>query len=485
MNFRIINQKLLKSLGYRVTKADSWHQPPIETTPTDEDSWALDSLNLQENVITEKSEKQATSEGNSILQLNDDCLFSIFDYLNVLDLIRIEATCPRIKALVQSLYKHKYQNVDFEHIKGTYEPLTLMEARSILMQIGRFIKDFKIQSKNIKNENSRILLMIPRYCTNLEYLEIFGYPLTTRLIEPFIGTFNDLTSLSLVNTRLEDALFTRIFNSQVSKLKSLNVSQNYSLRGSFLTKFHNLESINLENCVQIQSRHLINFCQRNGSTLTTLNINRCDQLTTECFENIVQHLSKLESLVISNYYQKLKSPNHKIFANIQNLKKLKIVFVNYAKNTELLSALTEANRLEHFDISNAHLTKDEVKILYEFTQLKYLDISRIQVIDDKAIKIFAERNKQLHTLNICDCCCVTEDGLIQFIEFGKHCELIDITHNFGITNSVIPLAVAVLNKNGGYTENKKLKMIVGKTQINQDVLLVSIKYYCLKLISSN
>lgn len=159
--------------GYKikVSVADSWHQPPtkIEHDP-------------QTNVAASCSNQSDNNDLVNILDLNDDCLWHIFNLLNCIDLSAVDQTCVRFQRVAGDVFRKKHTAVNLTMTdlpswsNVSTNQLTLQQTRSLIMSYGSHIQKLQVAAVSFKQENRyRVLDLIIRSCTSLRTLCLTGF----------------------------------------------------------------------------------------------------------------------------------------------------------------------------------------------------------------------------------------------------------------------------------------------------------------------
>lgn len=160
--------------GYRikVSMADSWHQP---VTTSDEDD-------TENDVVLKREFPSQKNQLLHILDLNDDCLYDIFNMLNCIDLSSIDQTCMRFQRVASDVFKrfHTAINLTMTELPGYsnvgMSQLTLFQVRNLIMGYGSQIQKLQVAALSFKQENRyRVLDQIIRGCSGLRSLCLTGF----------------------------------------------------------------------------------------------------------------------------------------------------------------------------------------------------------------------------------------------------------------------------------------------------------------------
>lgn len=161
--------------GFRikVSVADSWHQPVTKTE--DATTKVTDSTTLNES-------KQSDLRLIHVLDLNDDCLYDIFNMLNCIDLSSIDQTCQRFRRVAGDIFRRKHTaiNLTMSDLQGYSNvgtsQLTLLQIRNLLKGYGSQIQKLQVGALSFKQENRyRVLDQIIRTCVTLKSLCLTGF----------------------------------------------------------------------------------------------------------------------------------------------------------------------------------------------------------------------------------------------------------------------------------------------------------------------
>lgn len=94
--------------------------------------------NLRSHSKSRKEQQPFTTiSATELLDLNDDCLYEILDYLNVTDLCSVAQVCVRWKQLAESNFSRKYSEVNFSAL--FHRRIAYKKAKDILLNFGSLI----------------------------------------------------------------------------------------------------------------------------------------------------------------------------------------------------------------------------------------------------------------------------------------------------------------------------------------------------------
>lgn len=475
-----------------VAKADSWHQEAYIKKQAEEESGipaaaqsgepccststatatnptsttAGESINSVRADLNTSSTSDAP-EGFNILQLNDDCLITIFNEVDLLDLVALKKTCARFEGVCCDLLK-RHKKLDLDNVcSKTFGRMTMLDAKRILMELGPFAEHLIITRDTFAKPGVRILNLIPKHCSNLKELDIHDFTLTLNSLKSLESVFKALVSLRLVNCGIADNIERNL--ALAKNLQRLDLSQNSEITGKCLKVVKNLKYLNLESCQNIQGKPFITFSEHN-KTLEFLNINCCSRLTAEAVKTMVANLTELRHLICNNLYDNVDPATMALIAKLPHLTKVQFKINNFASIDNILQAFTESNQLEHLDLSDGIFTAVDYNLLCSLTNLRELKLNyKLDFSDEHLAKLCTKGN--FVELHIAGCTNVSDRQLIEFIRKNPALKELDVSY-CQITEGLVFSAIDILKEQaaahggGGVTRpTRTLRMVVGQTSI--------------------
>lgn len=237
-----------------VKPCPTWEQPIQDTS----------------NDINESSTSNSTFNdqqySEDILILNDYCLETIFNYLDLnsqlrfsfcherLENIYINMICPR------SIPK-QLDIVDLLHSGKFYD----WEIWQYIKTAGQHIEDIEMWNKSLINtltkEEVETFKMIGEFCTNVQRFQLIRHS-ADDLRKQFCNylNFNLLTEVELYNCHLQDQHLKILLKCE--NLTSLGLAQNPQLLGDPLPHFEKVQRLSVNNCKLITNANLIAACKK-------------------------------------------------------------------------------------------------------------------------------------------------------------------------------------------------------------------------------
>lgn len=157
--------------------------------------------------------------------LNDDCLFNIFSYLPILDLIRIERVCKRWKRI--SLESWREVKILSIHKDFKTRSLQLNHFEEILRRSGNYMTSFDCSwlNKSTHLHADDAVKLINKYCKKLNYLNIC-YTFKTKksyLNSLDVNILKNLKLLAIGNYECNDDYLSDVLHNCVN-LEEFNVA---------------------------------------------------------------------------------------------------------------------------------------------------------------------------------------------------------------------------------------------------------------------
>lgn len=387
-----------------VEVAYTYHQPrKMEPTDQDENEQSID-----------------TDTTSSLLNLNDDCLFAVFNLCDNLSLVNLSETCTRFYTLLTGSYNYPNNKVFDVHtyVGNLGHLMSLALVRQILRLMGSYFQTLDLWLLDMKDDHViRCLESVMKHCkTNALIREL---KLTTdhwnkdysTLIGPFLKNLEILDFCIMMGNKQIDSL--PDLPALCPNLKKINTDV-LLLEKCSTTKMPNLESYSYE----LYSDHLINspkmlqFFDRNPQ----IKIFKCGYLRSHDLPSLAVHLPNIQklSLIVSE----VSSSND--FVNLKNFKhltKLKLSFVqgftdmpkiNLRQTIECFRGFNGLLELKlYFKQKNNHpanVIQQSIIVLSKMLpNLERFDLVGFKLLESTVVNFirFAGKLKSLH-LHICD-----------------------------------------------------------------------------------
>ncbi|XP_032681321.1 F-box/LRR-repeat protein 2-like [Odontomachus brunneus] len=406
----------------------------------------------------------------SINILNDDCLKHIFQFLPIVDKMRIERVCKRWRVLSKDSW-YTMKEIDTSWIYEISDFLTyhrfaeviLKKIEKMLPKYGKFITKLHLPHPatmstlgyNIREFNEKLFKIVMKYCTNLTNINI---------------------SITIIDEEDE-----QIFLCKCKKITRLTLGVFYDLdeQKTFFQEFPQLNYLQIF-CNDNFTGECISYLP--AQTMRTLIVRCCSNIEDIIFSKGLAKLENLEHLeitcstigrkmmrTISKYSEKLKilrinkhnswrSGAALRFTNLINLQTLKLTYFPFSPKhfTEIAS---NCQQITSLDISGSSFCDDTaLRTIAALPKLEYLNISFVLGITDNGLKNL----KNLKGLECSGCENITDNGIHDILVFSPQLQLLDLSFCSRITNNIFEFAKVIRDNE----PNKiVLKIYISGTQI--------------------
>lgn len=330
-----------------------------------------------------------SSKVNSLCNLNDDCLISIFRHLPLKDLNSVRSTCHQLLNIVYGIYRYhsKLKNINIPRMMQRLSNVDSLEHRikclkEYLQQFGHLIEHIDFDN----NETNLPLAVIKEMCSDismfssdkLKSLKIYRVNFDDELLVNMRGIFNNLTKLDISDYWTEvvpvcsnlDTLIINGYHSEhpfnlnsiCPKLKTfqfktvLDHQQVLHYFNALLQVSHSSLALNkfIECQTSLVSLKLTLFGMTGINTESIANFKNLQELVLTC--------PKDERIAWKTSYEPL-----------YNLRKLREICIDY-KVSEFLLNSKSLETLQQLTISSCKINSALIHGLSRFRNLHYLSI---------------------------------------------------------------------------------------------------------------
>ncbi|CAH0753704.1 unnamed protein product [Bemisia tabaci] len=443
------------------------HCQPYTQDESSEEDEPLDpntSVSNGSPLIDYKSNFEAPIEN-----LDDYCLRSIFSLLPHMERIKIERVCRRWKTIARGMW-HTEQELDVANNIPFAIPekhRTFAVLRKIFKRCGPSLKKLNLQNVKIKGSDGLIEAIV-RKCLHLEELHLDEQYLSkykTNMLKPL----KHLRVLSLRDCRaVQDANLQSLLEDK-SHLTHVEVTHSCTVDGSFLSGINSpLETLNLNSCEELTSDNLRANLGKFSSTLKQLHLADCQLLDMDDINIILSQLPELHTLTLSHYPQESLTALDGI-TTLKRLKSLHVAF-NRSISEDFLQLLIQSNlELTHLDISGAGqgYELDEgtsfcFSRLNTMKSLRILNLSYIPNLNRNIIHNYASRSPPIESLSFCFCNNLKDDDIKSLFTECHQLKYLDLRGCSHITQETIKTANEALALR---SNNQPLQIVVGGTGV--------------------
>lgn len=311
-----------------VEPADTWHQPVVIGEIADELAPVAD-----------------THTNESLLVLNDDCLYKIFEFCDLMTLSNLNDVCQRLRTLTN---ERKARDISMKlKISPTSNLATL---RQLLRYVGRNLHDlllefdFDYKPKNLQ----RILYKVAQYCDgNIEKLSVYHLLLTADILSTLRPLLRRIKTFKVWNY---NECIPSDYDIDLSpfrvNLEKLSIRQNALLR-LCATPWDKLESLSILENADIE-RFTFELICRNNPQLKRLNLtfNYFYMDIEHYIDCISMYLKKIEKLSLENASYTIISSHPAFLLFIPNLRELKLTGIYRSEFGCIVEIVKELKQLE-------------------------------------------------------------------------------------------------------------------------------------------
>lgn len=416
-------------IDIQISIADSWLQ---RLTPDYDLSASICPKNPHRK--GNKRSKKPQSKKLKLLDLNDDCLFEILKYFNVLDLDAANRTCKRLQRLAQDIFfsNHTAINISCERLDKysniNMTGLTYHNLRNLCKSFGPAIRKLNICSRSFKETNRNRLLNLITGCPSLECLYLTNIRISAKFYEMNKSFFPKLKELTFISCRLNDSI-KRVFT-QCKRLEKLTIASDTELIGmSLLVSFPRLVSVSFVNNWRLQSGWIGKFFSLNRQ-LKKVELLKChDDVTDDIFPVISNELHGLESLSIKVNSFKNFGKN---VMSLQSLKRLRELKFNRDK-TNISSFIRELAALDKIEILHLDGGAIDDYLVDALVQCKRLNTLKLRSIPSPKKRLLIELAKGLPKLqdfhiSTCKPSDTLTMDIVYFVELAQNLKILRITN---------------------------------------------------------
>lgn len=228
--------------------------------------------------------------------LDDDCLLHIFQYLTLLDIIKLEESSQIFEEAAKMYYR------SIKKFECNIRNIELQDLTPILTRIGPYLTTFSFSGGFVmpKEYKRTLTLCISKHCKSLKSLSLNYVPLESSDLENLIEVTSNLEKLNLGNCHLGDSDLEFVLSKCSKNLKRLTLNGNPLMTGECLTKLDQIEKLDVSYCYALLTMHLCQFL-RQSRKLKCLNVSGSFMLDwKEVFKVLTEYQSNIEELYMLN-----------------------------------------------------------------------------------------------------------------------------------------------------------------------------------------
>lgn len=237
----------------------------------------------------------------TLIDLDDDCLINIFEFLSIYELIKVEKVCQTFKAICDDVYSSK----KFQRMRIELRHLQTEHFKDIFDRIGGTLRAFEFSGGYLMDEKVKQVLIegVTKPCTKLRSLTINYVQFHKESFDELKESFCDLKYLDLSRCSIDEtSLGISLDGERFKAIKTLKLAGNSCMRGSFFKQMKYVEYLDVSYCFNLSFIELLEFLT-NCFNLKGLNVSASCQLLSEdehLLQAILTHQPNIERLVMDN-----------------------------------------------------------------------------------------------------------------------------------------------------------------------------------------
>lgn len=445
----------------------------------------IDKLRLEE-----RKDSVSVNSDSSLLNVCDNCLFEICEFLSYSDLCNLADVCKKLKSITQMVVSHRFKkpriNKSFMLLaslrRGPQCLTTLIQARSFLSNFGEFISHLFVKHDTVvwsgmERNKFKLLQLVKKYCNNIQILTVARFSIKWKQIQLWRALLQNVTSLTIMNCEIDMSMYFVL--SLCSKLKYLKMDRiKYRIHLGIIP---NLEKIKLHHCHHLQAEDLSTFIRLNLN-LRKLSIMQCRLLKAINFKE-VGGLKYIRELEVNQRLHPLRQHMELQIQELSELKSLEKLSLNCynCSVSKLIEKLVIKNvPIQYLHLVNGLVDDEMIMNIAQLTEMKILKLDNMDNLQDEHLIKLTKQLKLLIELNAKDSN-ISRLALNSILINGKQLTSLEIgTPDFQINDEFYDHILDIVKNR---SDKSKLKLTIygygslavssRKMSENADVLCIS------------
>lgn len=237
----------------------------------------------------------------SILDLDDDSLNNVFQFLSIYELIETEKVCETFKAICDNVYSSK----KFHKIRFELRNLQTENFKAIFNRIGETLRHFEFSGGYIMDENVKQTMIegVTGLCPKLKSLLINYVQFTPESFNQLQRCFSNLTCLDMSRCSIDEStLGVCLDGERFKSIKTLKLAGNSCMTGSFFKTMKHVKVLDVSFCYNLSYAEFFHFL-RNCLNLIELNFSASCQFVApdeNFLKVILEYQPNIETLLVDN-----------------------------------------------------------------------------------------------------------------------------------------------------------------------------------------
>lgn len=334
-----------------------------------------------------------------MLNMNDDCLFTVFEFMDIKSLCQLANVCQRFKAIAEQIFVR--YNKDFNHTNKEFIPEGKSRSnplfRRILCKFGHLIK--KIDDKNFCDDGKIDINAIAKCCSHsLCELKLHDITINCDAVKSLFINLERITLIDCDFVGDDEDIF-----AMCNKLKGIRLKSDVP-PDIIIRKIKQLEKLALS-CNMYESFKFYYMISLNPQ-LRAIQFNAF--ASDENISAVVQHTKNLRTLVLQpTYRSSSKKLTSKGLLQLGELNKIVdlVIFAHQFADPDtvvtLLQRLLQQNiKFRTLTLCGFPISSRDVKQIYDFKTTKSLHLGPVKCNSEDEIKAIVTELPLLQQLTL-------------------------------------------------------------------------------------
>lgn len=191
--------------------------------------------------------------GTTLININDDCLRYIFQYLEIIDVANVALTCERLAFFAnEAIFPKMAKQIQIAVVKDLPQPVLELSMRNLVqpfLSFGNHVKSLSllgsIHDGRIRQKCLRIFKNFIKLCPNLEELRIEDMQFKKNDYKSLKGIKSNIKQFEIIHCDAITDEWTDLMR-YLPNLEKFTLSGSNENTGDFFKHFKNLSSLSIE-----------------------------------------------------------------------------------------------------------------------------------------------------------------------------------------------------------------------------------------------
>lgn len=343
----------------------------------------------------------------TVLDLNDDCLREVFEFLDENALSAVADVCVRFRQNAIDMARLKVKHLELKQPTSVYD-------YSKLRNFGAFITSIHMigsaHKKPMTKRQKRIAQHVSRYCVGKSIkLKLNNVALSSEVALAMRPLLTNTQLLEFFDCHQEDVILKHLatWSPELRELKYWTCNSEEEKRTSFNGLHHHfpkMESISLRGTKGVENRDFVEFLKKNPQ-LKQVNVSHCNKLTANIYRSMAEFTPTIEQIDFKSGSGTNRN-NVEPFGRLQNLKSLTLVVDGNHAELAIRKIAASNIPLESLDVSRFDAFYNTKVLFDEISKLKKLQTLRLRRVSDLDASHFIRMFEQLEELTDVHLCVI-------------------------------------------------------------------------------